>query len=64
MTNCHSILEQLQHEYKEAKLIPKPKELVTEQEIQSFLLKRENFWAALFWAMFIGSILLVGGIGR
>jgi hypothetical protein len=64
MVNSHSTLEQLQHEYKEAYLIPKHKELVTDQEINEFLLKRENFWATLFWIVFIASILLAGGISK
>jgi hypothetical protein len=60
MLNSHSTLELLQHEYKKADLTLKHKELVTDQEINEFLLKRENFWAALFWIVFIASILTAG----
>jgi hypothetical protein len=64
MLNSHSTLDILQHEYKEADIHPKHKELITDEEIQSFLNKRDNFWITIFWIAFIGSILFVGGVGR
>jgi hypothetical protein len=57
-------IDQLSEEYRQANLHPRHTELVTDEEINEFLIKRDNFWSALFWAVFIGSILLTGVVGK
>lgn len=57
-------LDKLINAYQEENLQPKNLQLVTDEEVQAFLNKRDWFWSILFWLIFTISILIPGVIGQ